>query len=336
MILILWIMIAVLPPVIGAGVMTLLYRKKESVQITFSDSYLLGFLACIGIGEAAHVVGLLGKLTLTRTGKLMGILLAAVTMAAFVASLYGFFQNKSRYPFRMEGEAVTPALPLVFLAVFLAQILFVYCMKAVVTAGDITLETVQSFWAQDGIYQVMPLTGMVSEQGMPFRYTILCLPTIYAILSQGFGVTPELLVCQIVPIVVLAAAYLAYYRLSGTLFGQRMLRKRFLFLLLVALLFTFSDGAVFLDGYSALHGGYTGVAIRNLVLVPYTLSASLEGRWWKASLCILAEACIAWTFYGCGVCVVIVLGILILEILEKKFPRLGKYLQFFREKEGLS
>ena len=336
MILILWIMIVMLPTIIGAGVMTVVYRKQQQIQVIFSDSYLLGFLLCIGCGELAHSAGMFGKLTLTKTGFLLSILLLVVTVVSFFISLYGYLKNKGRYPLRMVGESVTPVLPLVFIALFLVQVLFLYCMKPLVTAGDITLETVQSFLAQDGIYQVMPLTGMVSEQGMPLRYKILCLPTIYAIFSKGFGVEPELLVCNIVPIMVLGAAYLAYYRLSGTLFGEKKLRRRFWFLLVVAFLFTFSDGAVFWDGYSALHGGYMGVAIRNLVLVPYTLSASLEGRWWKAILCILAEACIAWTFYGCGVCVVITLGILILEILEKKFPKIGKHLQFFREKEGLS
>lgn len=336
MILFVWIVMAVLPAVIGAGMMTIVYRKKPQERIRFSDSYLLGLIACVGMGEAAHVIGLFGKLPLSKAGLLWGGLTIVVTMGAFVFALYGFFKDKKRYRLKLVGENVALWLPVVFILLFLGQMLFIYCMKPLVTAGDITMETVQSFLAQDGIYQVLPLTGAVSPQGMPVRYTILGLPTMYAVLAQGFSLEPTLLVCHIVPIVVLAAAYLAYYRLSSTLFGEEKLQQRFLFLLLVALLFTFSDNAIFLDGYGALHSGYTGTAIRNLVLVPYTLCAALEGRWWKAVLCILAEACIAWTLWGCGVCLIIALGILILEILDKKVPAVSRFLQFFREKEGLS
>ena len=336
MILLVWIMMVVLPTIIGAGVMTVVYRKNTRMHILFSDCYVLGMLACIGIGEMAHAIGRMGTVTLTKTGMLFGVFVAAIAVVSFVIALHGFRQNKNRYTLWLVGERTSQVLPIAFLLLFLAQILFIYCKNPLVTAGDITLETVQSFLVQDGIYKVLPLTGMVSEQGMPLRYTILCLPTIYAILSQQFGIEAELVVCHIMPIGVLAGSYLAYYRLSNTLFGEKKLSRRFWFLIIVGLVFTFSEGAVFLDGYSALHSGYTGVAIRNLVLVPYALSAALEGRWWKVILCILAEACIVWTFLGCGVCVVIALGILILEILEKRVPKLSKLLRFFREKEELA
>ncbi len=326
MIIILWILLAVLPGILGAGVLTIVYRRKNKCPFSFADSYLLGCVACIGMTQIAHMAGLLGGVSLWKTGLFLAAWLFAATMLCVVISAYGYFKDKSRYPHRGVEGKVTPTLLVVFLVLVGAQALFIYCMKAPITLGDITLETVQSFLAEDGIYKVLPLTGVASEQGMPMRYAILCLPTLYAVLSQGFGIEPELLVCHIIPVVVLAAAYLAYYRLSETLFGREKQKKRFLFLLMVALVLTVSDAAVFMDGYNALHSGYTGVAVRNLVLVPYTLCAALEGRWWKAVLCILAEACIVWTFLGCGVCVVITLGILILKIL-------GKHLRIFGKRE---
>ncbi len=324
MILLLWILLIILPGIWGAGVLTIVYRKSASIPFSFADCYLLGCVICIGMTEVAHVIGLFGGVSLSKVGLLLVSLMLAVTMLCVVVSAYGYFKDKSRYPGRViEGKAQQGVL-LAFLLLVGAQALFIYCMKVPVTAGDITLETVQSFQAQEGIYRVLPLTGMVSEQGMPVRYTILCLPTLYAVLSRGFGIEAQLLVCHIMPVAVLAASYLAYYRLSAALFGKEKQEKRFLFLLIVAVILTVSDGAAFLDGYSLLHSGFTGAAIRNLVLVPYTLCAALEKRWWKAVLCILAEACIVWTFLGCGVCVVITLGILILEILGKRLQCLGK------------
>ena len=335
MILLLWIALVVLTVVLGAGGMTIVYGKRTEQRISFSDSYLLGWIFCIGMGEVAHVVGLLGGLSLTQTGLLLRIATIVAVVLALLVLIRGILKKKERYTLRLRGEKVSNFLPLSFLGLFFVQALLIYCREPLVTAGDITLETVQSFLAQDGIYRVLPLTGMVSEQGMPLRYTILGLPTMYAALSQMFGVEPLLLICHIIPIVVLGVANLAYYRLSSALFGEKKLRQRFLFLLLVALILLFSDNAVYLDGYSALHGGYTGVAIRNLVLVPYTLCAALERRWWKAILCILAEACITWTLLGCGVCVIVLLGILLLQLLEKWVPGLRKILQFFRNKEEL-
>ncbi len=335
MILLLWLVLLVLPLFLGAGVMTIIYGKRAEWRISFSDSYLVGLIFCIGMGEVAHVLGLLGHLKLTKVGMLLQIAVTVLVFLAIMVLIRGIFADKKRYTLRLSGERISPLLPLSFLVIFLVQSLVIYCRVPVVTAGDITLETVQSFLVQDGIYQVLPLTGMVSEQGMPLRYTILGLPTIYAVLSQIFGIEPQLLVCHVIPIVVLSAAYLSYYRLSSTLFGERKLGQRFLFLLIVALLLFCSDHAIYLDGYSALHSGYTGVAIRNLVLVPYTLCAALEGRWWKAILCVLAEACITWTLLGCGVCVIVLLGILLLQLLEKWIPGLRKILQFFRNKEEL-
>lgn len=315
MILVLWILLIILPCIWGAGVLTIVYRKKQKCPFGFVDSYLLGLVAGIGMAEAVHAVGLVMDMSLSKVGRLFALLVSVVTVVCAVISAYGYFKDKSRYRQPAVKEKVKPAVLITFLVLVGVQAIFIYCMKVPVTSGDITLETVQSFLTEDGIYRVLPLTGVASEQGMPLRYTILCLPTLYAMLSQGFGIEPELLVCHIIPVVVLAAAYLAYYRLSETLFKREFQEKCFLFLLLVAILLTVSDGAIFLDGYSALHSGFTGVAIRNLVLVPYTICAALERRWWKAGLCILAEACITWTFMGCGVCLVITLGILLLIIL---------------------
>ena len=336
MILLLWIALVVLPVLAGTGVMSLLYGKKNPQEILFSDSYLLGLLAFIGMGEMAHLSGFFMNWTLTHTGLMFALLVALMMLFSLMITWYMFFYRKVRFFSRLSGEAFPWGIPVAFLLLLGGQLLFLYCRNPLVVSGDIIPETVQSFLAEDGIYRVLPLTGAVSEQGMPLRYTILGLPTIYAMIAKAFGIEAELLVCHVIPVVILSASYLAYYRLSRTLFGEKKQKERFLFLLLVTMLFLFSDSFLFMDGYSALHGAYTGVGIRNLVLVPYTLCAALEGRWWKACLCILAEACIAWTLLGCGVCVVITLGILFLDIAAKHWSPVRKYVQFFRDKEELS
>jgi hypothetical protein len=293
-----------------------------------------GFFGCIGISQVAHGIGLFGRLSLEKTGTILFVFLSACSVLMAVVALIGIVRNKLQYSKKVSFEAAPLSLPLIFIGLFFAQSIFVFCRNPIIISGDITLETVQSFLAQDGIYRVMPLTGMQSDTGMPLRYTILCLPTLYSVVADKFHLDAQLVVCHMIPVVVLGMAYLAYYRLSESLFGKGKLKERYCFLIAVALVLTFSEQVAFLDGYGALHGGYLGTSIRNLILVPYVLSAMLERRYWKAILCILAEACIIWTFYGCGVCVVVTLGMLILDILTKKVPRIGRLLKIFSKEEA--
>jgi hypothetical protein len=333
MIILAWCLLIIVPILLGLGMMTIVYGKDKATHIGFADSTVCGFMGSIGIIQVLHTVGLLGKISLAHTGVLLLVALLCGSLLMTGISIVGISKNKAQYKVMTQHEPVSISLVLIVLAVYLTQSLFIFCRNAITVPGDITLETVQSFLAQDGIYKVMPLTGAYSEQGMPIRYTILSLPTFYAVISDKMNLEAELVVCHMVPVVILGISYLAYFRLSESLFGQKAWKHRFYFVLVVGLLFTFSDQAVFLDGYGALHAGYLGTTIRNLILVPYVISAMLERRYWKAILCILAEVCIAWTFYGCGVCLAITLGMLILELLERKVPVIAGFLQIFREKE---
>lgn len=334
MIVLLWALCFVIPMLLGLGVMTIMYGRKTNYVIGFADTYVIGFIICIGITQVAHTVGLLGELTLNETGQI-GLWLTVVTsFASLIISLYGVFKCKLLYFSMRNVKEADKCLPLMVLLVFLIQSLYIFCTEAVITPGDIMLETVQSFLVEDGIYRVMPLTGVYSETGMPLRYMLLSLPTLYALLIRAFGMEGEVLICNIVPVIVLGASYLTYFRLGETIFGKGQLKKQYIFLLWVALLLTCAEGAVYLDGYSALHGGYQGTSIRNLILIPFTISAMLERRYWKAGLCIMAEVCIAWTFWGCGVCIALSVGMLIIDILVRKVPIFRKVLQIFQQEEA--
>lgn len=336
MIVLMWLGLFFVPILTGMGFLTVFYRKNKDYGITVAEGFVLGMVIGIGLMQVGHLAGLFANLSLGRVVITMGVLWIFVTVAALVALVVLLARQRGKLGWLNGHAGEKTFLPLVFIGLLLFQMLFVFCMKPVNTPGDITLETVQSFLAEDGIYRVMPLTGDVSESGMPLRYKILCLPTLYAVLSKGFQVEASLLVCHVVPVVVLAGMYFSYYHLSGVLFGRTALKKRYLFLVIVALLMLFTDGAVFSDGYNGLHGGYLGTSIRNLILVPYTIAAALEKRWWKALLCVLAEVCIAWTLWGCGVCLLVLAGMYLITMLEQKSPKIRGIMQIFCEKEDLS
>ena len=334
MIILAWALLLLLPFLLGLGMMTIVYRKKTEYFIGLSDCYLVGLIVCIGISFVVHVLGYMTDMSLRKVGI---FLLASLLGAGIVGAGIGFCglrKNRQRYLIRKVEGTMPKGVPLVFFGILLVQLLYVFCRNPLVVPGDITLETVQSFLAEDGIYRVLPLTGMPDEGGVPLRYGILCLPTVYAILAQGFHLEAELVVCHMVPVVMLGATYMAYERLGESLFGSQQCKKKYWFLIMVALILLVSEGSVFQDGYAALHSGYMGTSIRNLILVPFTFSSMMQKRYWKAVLCILAEVCIAWTFWGFGVCAVVTLGMLILDLMERKVAFASKFLQIFRQKEA--
>ncbi len=333
MIVLLWACLILVPPIIGSGVLTIAYRKKYTYDISLSESAIIGVIACIGMAEVVHVGGLFLNFSIEKCGLLWGISLLAVVVTALLATGFLLKDKRKRITLLKKQKSEKTMIPFVFIALLFLQLLFIYCRKPIVIPGDIMVETVQSFLAEDGVYRVLPLTGQESAGGVPLRYGILCLPTVYSMLSDFFKVDVQLLVCHIVPVMVLMGAYLSFYHLSGVLFGKDSLKKRYLFLAILAVLLFLTDNGVFMNGYGALHGGYLGTTIRNLILVPYVLAASLEKQWWKAILCVLAEACLVWTLWGLGVCVVIFAGIAVLTFLCEKSGIVQKFLRIFRDEE---
>lgn len=205
----------------------------------------------------------------------------------------------------------------VFGLMILSQFVFICMGDTNYRQGDMTLETVGSFLATDALYQVNPMTGMPYTQGIPSRLKILCLPTLYASLSGLTGLSPMTVVWKVIPVVTLVSSYTAFALVSVSLFPKTeegaYRKKRACFMTIVSLLMWVGAYQSGMDGFQLLCGGWMGVTIRNLVLLPWLLSLCLRRKWLLAVLCIPAEACIVWTLYGCGVCLPFLLGMGILQ-----------------------
>lgn len=336
MIVLLWLCLIIIPPIIGLGILAIAYGKRSTYQMTFSEGAILGLIASLGISEAVHILGIFKKVSLQTCGKLWGILLAVICVVSLVVVFFLYKKQKDKFCLLKVPALSYSAIPFLFIGLLLVQALFIFCTKPIAISGDITVETTRSFICEDGIYKVLPLTGRANENLIPMRYSVLCLPTVYAMLSQLFGQDAELVVCHVAPVVILLVSYLGFYYLSGVLFGTEAAQKRYMFLVVVALFVWFSDGSFASNGFGLLHGGYLGTTIRNMILVPYAFSVTLQKQWWKAILCIFAEACIVWTFWGLGVCAVVFAGIGLLTILDSKNKKVHRVLQIFRDKEDLA
>ena len=276
-----------------------------------SDLLIRGYLIIIGLTEVAHLAGcLLGWSFLAVTD----LLLAEIVVAVLALILFGLIARKKAIAVSAIVGKTTPEkskmggrqqILAVVLALFiLLQVLLILTGERVWTDGDMTPETVNTFLKENGIYTVDPLTGEPYTQGMSFRLKLLCLPTLYGTISRWSGMAPENVVYRLIPCLTLCMGYLAYGRLGTVLFDNNR-EKRNIFLIVVGILFCVGTYMPGVDGFDIFYGGFRGVTIRAVVLLPYLLACLLERKYLGAVLCILAEACMVWTLYGAGVCLLV-------------------------------
>lgn len=294
-----------------------------SKDYSFSDVIVSFVILLTGSAEAAHLSGTFFHRPFAECVILFGAL-ALVALAVVLGFAWwrlrktgGSFGNKPRWT-RTERLLLA-----VFAFLLITQAVYIAIGKNIYRQGDMTAETVGSFLQNNGIYLVNPMTGRAYEGGIPSRLEILCLPTMYAALSSIFHLSPELLVWRVVPVVTLLCCYGAYSCLGRSLFPEERSRQ-LCFMITVALLIWAGSYAFGVDGFNILFSGWRGVTLRNAVLIPYGISLCLRKKYLHALLCVLAEACIVWTLYGLGVCVIIILGMLLIDVFLRRGTKRGE------------
>lgn len=312
---------ALIPCLLGMGVLRILYRGRTAQEISLADGILTGGVICIGLAEAAYMAAVMMGWSFSRCTNVFGI---EVAVSCVLAALVLVFANRKDVTLKKREvlqKLDWQLLPwMAFAVVVVVQLISVATMQNVSIAGDMTLETVNSFLESDGIYKVNPLTGNEYTSGIPMRLKMLCLPGLYAMLCKVSGMSPEQLVYGLIPVLVLLGSYLAYGTLSKYLFPKDS-SKRGMFMLFVAVLFTVGDYMPWMEGFGVLHSGFRGVAIRGAILLPYTFGLMLRGKYKSVVLCILAEACIVWTLYGMGACVLVAAGMLFLRLVMQWYAK---------------
>lgn len=288
---------------LGKGAFVLLYKGDKSLRL--ADALIIGEMIVIGLAVAAHVTAVFTGQSFSRCAALFMILVGLSLAAAGCLLVYG---RKSRTDRTDQTDRTDKILPGAFLVMALAQMIFVLWNAGVYTQGDMTVETVGSFLQTDGIYLTDPMTGQPFTAGMPTRLKILCLPTLYGIFCKFSGLWPDTVVTAAVPVMTFVGSYAAFYCVGTSLFPDNR-KGRSCFLVTVVILNWVGSYMYGMDGFNLLYCGYRGVTIRNLVLIPYLVSLCLRKKWKPVILCILAEACIVWTLYGLGVCLLTAAGL---------------------------
>lgn len=313
---------------LGSGTLGVVYGGRAG-KVYMADRLIVGFLVQIGLAEAAHLAAVVLGRSFSDAVLLFEAGIVVLGLASAGVLLWqrrdsGRESRRGRVSGTFRGSDVTPVtagLFLVFALLVIYQIVTISSGDYLYRAGDMTVETVESFLETDGVYRVNPLTGRPYEGGIPFRIQILCLSTLYGIWCRIFVLSAAELVWGLVPLHVLLMCYLAFGRLAHVLLGEEKGRRqteRLLFMALAAAVLCVGDYLYGMDGFGLIYCGFRGVTIRNVVLLPYVFGLALRHRWRLAALCVLAEACIVWTFYGMGACPVVILGMAALRIWQKK------------------
>lgn len=295
--------------------------KDKGQKQNGADALLIGELIMIGLAVTAHVAAVFTRRSFSDCVKifsgLLGVLLlptAALLVIqgiSFVKSRGNFKKSKSDTSLSgntKKSDKVEKIFTGIFVLLVLGQLVCILCNAGMYTQGDMTVETVGAFLETDGIYLVNPMTGQAYSSGMPARLKILCLPSLYGIFCRWSGLGSDIVVWAAVPVLILISSYAAFSCIGSSLFAENRKNRR-CFLSVAALLMWAGSYLYGMDGFQLLYCGYRGVTIRNLVLIPYMISLCLRKRWKTAVLCILAEACIVWTFYGLGACILTAAGL---------------------------
>ena len=289
-----------IPAVIGSGVLRILYGNEKNSGFHIWDKMITGVITVLFLGEVSHLCSLI----LHRSFSFFTGLFAALTLVmagAASATIVCTRRKEKAAPSKAGGGNVLIFAPALLL--FGLQTAYIL-LGTPFLQGDMTVETVNSFLQTDGIYQVNPMTGSPYQGGIPLRLKILALPSLYGGLCRFFSLNPQEVVWRFVPCVTLACFYGAFSCLGRCLFPEDE-KKRSCFLALAGLLLWAGNYAVGMDGFDLLNCGWRGTAVRNAILAPWLISLCLRKKRMLAIMCIAAEACMVWTFYGAGVCLAV-------------------------------
>lgn len=317
--------------------MRALYRRKPEQDMTLADSVLVGGMVIIGLTEAVHLWAVVSGQPFSACVRVFLCGLAVLLLAAILLIATEKLRRRRDPAYAREVEkmrvrkAMTKSRPestgrimyTIFGVMVLLQLIGLAGRQESYLTGDMTVETVNTMLITDTIYRFNPMTGQPYVLGMPLRLKLLCLPTLYAILCELFGMNAAYLVWRVVPVLVLLCSYLAFAAVAKALFPAGH-KQRALFLVLVALLMWVGTNAYGMDGFGLQYSAWRGVSLRAGILLPYTFSLLLRKSWRPVPLCVLAEACIVWTLYGMGACLAVTLVMLGIGLLLKKSQRAGR------------
>ncbi len=247
--------------------------KKNKTDFSFGETYLMGLLFLLVLGEAAACVVIKMKAPFSLFCQIVGYgalfvcALSLVNIPAFRQAMH-----RGRTVAKQTEEALTDKKSRVILAgavivLWLMQIA-AYLIYDPNPASDTMGETIWATVLSGRVYEINPVTGSALDPGMYPLYKLASLPLFYAMLFQNTGISMELFLFMLIPIWIIGIHLIVVYRWGGELFA-RQIGKHHWFLVFYGIMLAVGDGSHFGFPYLLLHRAWTGEAMAYAFAVPF-------------------------------------------------------------------
>lgn len=262
---------------------------------------LTGLWVLLGCAEAAHLITIMTNRSLQTYTVLCGVLSLAGLFAYIGIFIWWYRRHKKSHTYSYK-DFFSPAI---WLFVALTGVTIYRLFGGYVPdLQDAVYEIVIGNLDSGSIMTEHPFLGGTTEAVVPMRFRILGLSSLYSALITFSQQSQYMIMCKMVPLGVWFFSILIYWMFAEEIFGEDA-HKKWLFVSLAAFVYLATSGKEGLPGYRLFFAGFSGETIRALLLMPYTLYVCWRKKWMLAVIAMLAEACLVWTTYGVGYCVLI-------------------------------
>ena len=245
-------------------------KRRPSVHICPTAVYLSGLLLSLAAFQIFAVPVILLKVwgfpLIVKGYSLFLFLGSAAGLAAGYSILLGYIERAKRLFSDKRRPSVETCL---YWALAVGLVLFQIYMAytRAFFDGDDAYYVVQSVIAQqsDVLYRVLPYTGLSTS--LDIRHALAPLPLWEAYIAEVTGIHPAIIAHSVLPLVLIPATYLLYFRIGAKLFRADG-RKTALFLILISLLQIFGNTSIYTNATFFLMRTWQGKSLLcNLVLL---------------------------------------------------------------------
>lgn len=272
---------------------------------------ITGLWILIGCTEAAHLITIMTDRSLQTYTALCGVFVPAGLLVYVGLLLFGGRRRKESVKAgvvpkskKESADGIQKSPFMLLFAVFAVMTVYHFCRGYVPELQEAVYEITLGNVESGSIMSVHPFLGTVTEASMPMRMRILGLSSLYSALITISQQSPYIIMCKVVPLLVWGLSILLYLAFAEEMFPENV-HKRWLFVSMVALIYLATSGSDGLVGQEIFYAGFAGETIRGALLMPYTLYVCWQKKWHLAILAVLAEACLVWTTFGIGYCLLI-------------------------------
>lgn len=213
-----------------------------------------------------------------------------ILLLILIASVI-LFRKTIKKHFEIKNAVQAMPLIIIFLSIMASVVCFMLLQPD--TAGDSSVETINTVMTRNSIFGYNPLTGQAytEDNPMPVTDKIITIQLFYAYISKIFGAGADTTVFVVMPIWVLILTIFAYSVWSDAFFEEddKVMRTMFFVcgIIILNIFGAFSKNSTF---YYQTLKGFTGETLCYSVLIPFAVFECFDGmrnRKWQSGIYII-------------------------------------------------